>query len=296
MSIRVRIALVCVLVLVATLSYAQDPTLRFAEPKVLAPIPMTLPQLMEQYRNAGGHSRARSLVATGDFEPIFIFPLAGSTAGGGGTFFHTASTVVNHSGVPQTVQVYWFPVGGGAANCNLPAVRLQFDAKTWYYWPDMASQVLNVSGLGAIAVAGVDSAGNIDSSAQIDGFSRIWTLIPGASGSVSQSFVAESLNLNDAGQRAYGLEQDASFRTNFGIFNYDTVGRNFTISVVGQNGNGNSSLFVDACNVVLAPAPAGNFGVMAAYIASADGRGLWYGFGSSVDNASGASWSSVAHP
>ena len=236
------------------------------------------------------------MVAWGDYEPIFIFPLVGSTAGGGGTFFHTATMITNHRSVSQDVQLYWFPVGGGSSNCTRPSVRFHMDAATWYYWPDLAAQVLNAAGLGAVVVAAVDSNGNLDPNGVIDGFSRIWTFIPGGSGSVSQSFVSESLNLDQGLQNAYGLEQDSAFRTNVGIFNYDLVQRTFYVHVSGANGSGDATFTVDACNVVLGSAPAGSYGPMAVFLRAADGRGLWYGFASSVDNLSGASWSSVAHP
>jgi hypothetical protein len=297
MHLRVGVLFVCVLLLVSSVVYSEDLSgLRYAEPTKLAPNSLTFPQLLDQFRNGGGHSRARTTVASGDFEPLFIFPLVGSTAGGGGTFFHTASTIANHSNQPQTVELFWFPIGGGAANCNRSPIAFHMDARSWYYWPDFVSQVLGASGLGGVAVVAVDSFGNVDENAVIDGFSRIWTLIPGSSGSVSQSFVSESVNLDAGSQNAYGLEQDTGFRTNIGIFNYDVVPRTFNANISGQNGSTSASMVVDACTVSLGPGPAGNFGVMALNLSAADGHGLWYGFGSSVDNASGASWSSVVHP
>jgi hypothetical protein len=297
MRSRVRVFFVCVLFLASSVVYSEDLSgLRYAKPTKLAPNGVTFPQLLDQFRNAGGHSRVRTMVAWGDFEPIFIFPLVGSTAGGGGTFFHTASTIANHSNQPQNIQLFWFPIGGGAANCNRSAISFHMDAKSWYYWSDFVSQEIGASGLGGVAVVAVDSFGNIDTNALIDGFSRIWTLIPGFSGSESQSFVSESINLDAGSQNAYGLEQDTGFRTNIGIFNYDVVPRTFNANISGQNGSTSASMVVDACTVSLGPGPAGNFGVMAINLSTADGRGLWYGFASSVDNASGASWSSVAHP
>src|SRR5215472_14824887 len=85
---------------------------RFAEPTALPPTTVTFPQLIAQAQQGRVPSGARTMVAWGDYEPIFIFPLVGSTAGGGGTFFHTATMITNHRSVPQDIQLYWFRVGG----------------------------------------------------------------------------------------------------------------------------------------------------------------------------------------
>lgn len=272
---------------------------KFEEPTRLEPLNVTLHDLLAQQHPIAAQSSPRKpSVAWGDTEPIFIFPLVGSTPGGGGTFFHTESVIANELSRPQDVLLFWFPAGGGSANCSRPSVRFHMNGNTWYYWVDMASQLLNASGLGAVVVVAADSAGNLDTTALLDGFSKIWTYIPGSSGTVAQSFVAESLNTDQGLQFAYGLRQDAGFRTNVGIFNYDVVPRNFTVKVYGSNGAGTGSgtATVDACNVTLFPAPAGSWNRMLVSITADDGRGLWYGFASTVDNVSGASWSSVAHP
>src|SRR5947209_4451635 len=141
---------------------------RFAEPKLLPPTTITFPTLLGQYQPSGIQSRGKTMVAWGDYEPIFIFPLVGSTAGGGGTFFHTATMITNHRSVSQDVQLYWFPVGGGSSNCTRPSVRFHMAPATWYYWPDLAAQVLNASGLGAVVVAAVDSNGNLDPNGIVD--------------------------------------------------------------------------------------------------------------------------------
>lgn len=290
-------AMVLVVFSLTPLAFSQEH--RFGPPTLQPPVNDTLHDIIERMRASKpshGPLSPRSQVAWGDTEPLFIFPLIGSTPGSGGTYFHTESVIANERNQPQDVEIFWFPIGGGSANCNRPAVKYTIPANHWYYWDDLAAQVLNVSGLGAVAVVAVDSTGEADETAHIDGFSKIWTYIPGTTGTVAQSFAAESVNLNANVQGAYGLRQDAGFRTNVGIFNYDIVQRTFTVSILGSNGNGSTDVTVDACNVSLFSAPAGNWGRLLLGVSSDDGKGLWYAFGSSVDNVSGASWSSVAHP
>lgn len=287
--------------LITAVGYSQsaNPGARFERPTLLPPLNVTLHDLITKTPASTDFAhrlQIKPLVTWGDTEPIFIFPLVGSTAGAGGTFFHTETTIANNALHPQDIAVYWFPTGGGFSNCTSQPVRYHMATNTWYYWEDLAAQLLSTSGLGAVVVAAIDSAGNLDSTARLDGFSRIWTLIPGSSGSVSQSFVAESLNANASTQFAFGLRQDSSFRTNIGIFNYDTFARSFSIQLVGTIASTTTTATIDACTVSLFGAPSGTFGRLLLYITATDGQGFWYAFGSSVDNVSGASWSSVAHP
>lgn len=268
---------------------------RYAPPTPLPEIGSTFSEIVQTATERRQH-RVAPLVASGDTEPVFIFPVVGSLAGGGGLYFKTESTIVNAVNRSQDILLFWFPVGGGSANCTRSAKRFRMDANTWYLWADFVGQVFGTAGLGAAAVVAVDSAGNPDVNARIDGFSRIWTPIPGFGGTASQSFSAESFNITTGGQFAVGLRHDEAFRTNVGIFNYDTIGRTFDVYVTGLRGQTSYSMSVDACSLVMNSVPPGIYGGLELDVTARDGRALWYGFGSSVDNVSGDNWSSVLHP
>jgi hypothetical protein len=237
----------------------------------------------------------RPAVSSGRTEPALLFPVVGSVAGGGGLFFRTEIILVNTTNRAQNLVIFWFPVTE-TNNCTRPGFTFTMNPTGIYVWPDFVSQALNTSGLGSVVIFAVNASGQLDTTARIDGFSRIWTPVPNFVGTISQSFDAQSINVTPGQQSAYGLRQDSLFRMNIGIFNYDSTVRTFDVIFNGLSGSGSTALSVNPCSMVLSPAPAGNFGAGQLRIQPRDNRPLWYGFGSSVDNLSGDNWSSVAHP
>lgn len=265
---------------------------RFEEPVPVPELSVSFDRVLPQVQAA--LEQRWAMVASGKSEPAFLFPIVGTLAGGGGTFFKTEATIVNLSDRVQNVAIFWFPVGGGSANCNRPGVALAMAAHTWYVWSDLVGTVFQTQGLGGAAVVALDSFGAVDGAAAIDGFARIWTPVPGFQGTASQSFSAESLNPRPGPQTAYGLRHDADFRSNIGIFNYGQSTRAFDVILTGVNGQAATSLSVDGCSLVLSAVPEGDYGPMELVMTARDGGASWYGFGSTVDNDSGDNWSSVA--
>ena len=167
------------------------------------------------------------------------------------------------------------------------------DANTWYVWTDFVNDYLGTSGLGAVIVIGVTSSGQVDSSAQGDGNSRIWTPQPGSTGTVSQNFPSVSLLMPAGAQSSFGLRSDEFYRSNYGIFNYDVTPRTFDIRANGLRGQTTFSTTVDACSAILTGVPGGPYGSYQLIVSARDGRALYFSFGSSVDNATGDSWSVI---
>lgn len=291
---RSAVTFVLVILALSPFALAEGPRGRFEEP-VLVP-ELSIPFDGVRAGIEAALEQRSALVATGKSEPAFIFPIVGTVPGGGGTYFRTEATLVNLSDRAQNVAVYWFPVGGGSANCSRPGVTFAMAANTWYVWSDFVTSVFQTQGLGGAAVVAFDNFGEVDATAAIDGFARIWTPVPGFQGTASQSFSAESLNVKPGAQTAYGLRHDAGFRSNVGIFNYAASARTFDIQLTGVNSSAPMTLPIDACSLVLAAVPDRNYGAMELYITARDGGALWYGFGSSVDNLSGDNWSSVVRP
>jgi hypothetical protein len=232
-------------------------------------------------------------VNSGAGDIAFIFPIVGSVAGSNGTFFKSETTLVNNLNRTQDIALYYFPAGGNS--CSVAPIYQRMNPLTWYVWSDFVSTVFGRSGLGSVIVFAVTSAHtNVDLTASVDGFSRIWTPLPNSTvGTSSQSFPAEALEFNGGTRWSYGLRQDPNFRTNVGIFNYDEVSRIFDVGINGLSGSTSFTMTVGACTMALTNVPGGTYGLFELSMSARDGRALWYGFGSSNDNFTGDSWSSV---
>jgi hypothetical protein len=225
-------------------------------------------------------------------EAAFVIPIAGSGAGGGGTFFRTEGVVLNRASRAQDVAFFFFPLGGGAANCSRPSVRKRLDANTWYLYTDLVQEVFGTTGFGAVIALGVNSAGQPDSTARIDGNARIWSPQPGTvNGTTSQNFPSVSLGMPAGPQSIFGLRLDEFYRSNWGIFNYDLVSRTFDLAVDGFRGTRQFSVTIDACSLVQQSIPGGPYGSFLLTIGPRDGRALYFTYGSSVDNVTGDAWS-----
>ena len=228
---------------------------------------------------------------------FLVFPIVGSTPGGNGTYFRSETTILNNLTRQQRVAVFYFPAGAGS--CSAGTLKyLTLDSYSWYVYPDVVANLFGTSGLGGMILFAVDAFGNPDSTASLDGFSRIWTPVAGFAGTASQSFPPVIPNVINGYQEAYGLRQDAGFRTNVGIFNYFPTGslsaRLFDVHIDGFTGaSADMTLSVPPCSLVLQPIPAGTFGNLIMSVTPRDGGSAWYGFGSSVDNISGDNWSST---
>ncbi len=232
-------------------------------------------------------------------DSIFVFPVVGNAPGSRGTYFRSETTIVNNVNRPQDVLLFYFPQNGGPGNCNLPGKKIRLDSFQWVVWSDFVGTVFGQTGLGSVIVFGVNGANNLDTSSSLDGMSRIYTPQPGTNGQVSQSFPGVVINTS-TGTRlyGYGLRQDADFRTNIGILNYDAIRqlrRTFDVIINGIDGSSHFTVDVDPCNLAFFAAPVGTYGIFELSAFATDGGALWYGFGSSNDNNTGDNWSAILH-
>jgi hypothetical protein len=226
-------------------------------------------------------------------EPGFVIPIAGSGPGGGGTFFRSEAVVINRRAIAQNVIFFFFPIGGGAANCTRAGVIKRLDANTWYLYTDLVSDIFGVSGFGAVIAFPVGAAGNYDANALIDGNARIWSPEPGTTGTTSQNFPSMSLAMpvGTGAQSTWGLRLDEFYRSNWGVFNYDTNVRAFDISVDGLRGQFTTTVVIDACSLVQSAIPGGPYGSFQLTITPHDNKASYFTYGSSVDNTTGDAWS-----
>jgi hypothetical protein len=215
-------------------------------------------------------------------ESAFIFPVVGSAGA-----FRTEAVLYNRLNRSQLVDVYFLPLGSG--NCNVGAVRLRLDANTWYFYSDFVFNVFGVANFGSVVALGVTSGGANDSSARIDGNARIWSVDAGG-GTTSQNFPAMSIAVPAGGQSSFGLRKDEFYRTNWGIFNYDSITRTFDLTFNGLRGFSTMSVNIPPCSLIQQGVPGGPYGSFEIGFSPRDGGGLYYAYGSSVDNVSGDAW------
>lgn len=291
-----RAALCVVLAFLSMSAFAASPFRAEAKKRFAAPEIVTA---VSTLASATGARDVQAQVTTEAGASIFVFPIMGNAAGSGGTYFRSDTTMINNLNRPQRIAIFYFPANGSTCNGIRP-VEMVMQPLTWYVWPDFVGSVFGQSGLGSVAVAAIDANGNADPSGNIDGFSRIWTPVPGGSGYASQSFPPSAVSFYQHSQWAYGLRHDASFRTNVGVFNYLPTGnpqpRIFDVIVFGLNDESEMTLTVPPCSMALQVVPNRNYGALIVGIKPRDSFGGWYGFASSVDNNSGDNWSSSARP
>lgn len=270
-----------------------------------AATPKSFAELLQQARAAGAQATTRHArraiapnVIVGETSDVqFIFPAAGNLQGSNGTFFKSDVSLVNFNTTPQNVAVFWFAAGQDNTKTN--PVTITIPANSVVNANDFVGTKLNQTGLGTIAVQAVDSSGNLDLNASIDGFSRIWTPQPGsANGTVSQSFPAVSVFDSEGPSPAVavGLRADTNFRTNVGIVNLDTVAHSWTIGSASTTAT--TTVTVPPQSLVQTALPSGfadtNGSVGLLFTPTDSSDFLWSAYGSSVDNTTGDGWVSRA--
>ena len=240
-----------------------------------------------------------------------MIPVAGTVAGANGTRFQTDLTITNQTSGPEgiLVDVYWLP--RDLPGSGTPVKRLALAPWAVQFHEDFVTRTLNLSGLGAIVLRAVHEDGSPNLGGRIDAFARVWTPVPGRTGTVSQSVHASTLyfpqtdDLQPIPGRVYGLRQDASFRSNYGLVNMGTKRLAFTVAFI----TGNDASSVDRTiteRVVVEPqsmthraVPASAIGPLTLSITAHQERNIsnpsaplqpWAAYGSSVDNTTGDGW------
>jgi hypothetical protein len=237
----------------------------------------------------------------------FVIPVVGSAPGKFGTFFHSEVVMSNYKNAAQRLAISVLRQGiasGGdpviirelpsyEANGDLGLVEEDFLAS------------LGKDGLAAIVVQGVDIDGKPDSTARIDGFSRIWTLQPQSTGcpkpdgTVSQSLLTVPPNSITGTQYSgfvVGLRQDENFRTNVGIVNMSPDAHTWEVDITGTRGDTVFTVSVPAQSMNQFAIPDAIYGTIAVtFTATGSGNDYrWAAYASSVDNRTGDGWTREA--
>ncbi len=257
--------------------------------RLLGQVPATLPTS----QTAGHQPQQSSLVS-----------VAGNIHGANGTYFRSDVTLLNWKAQSQDVLVAWLEQGKDGTNApsfrvTVPSSSLNHATGLMSIPPTITDFVgrLGLSGIGSLLFIGVDANGNFDSQASIDTFSRIWTNQPGSQGTASQSLPSNGLiGLGGNQGVAPGLRQDSGFRTNLGLVNLDTQASDFIIGASGERKSATFTVRVPPLSMIQVPVPQGDYGSLAAGFVSQRTGIRWVGYGSSVDQVTGAGWISEATP
>jgi hypothetical protein len=227
--------------------------------------------------------------------PQILLAGSGSVQGANGTFFHSDITVLNYRNQSQRVAFTWLPAGQSAGAPTF----IDISANSGIISEDFVATFLQKSGLGALLITGVDANGVADPGALLYATERVWTPQPGTTGTTSQSFPAiATSDINLTGGSILGQRQDIRYRTNVGIVNLDTVERTFNVIQTTDDPNAptnTTGVTVPARSMV--QIPLANLTSAALQIAVQPlveiNPTLWMAYGSSVDNTTGDSWSSL---
>ena len=232
--------------------------------------------------------------------PQLLIPAAGNTAGASGTFFRSDITLVNFANHDQIVRLQWLPQGISSSASKM----ITLSAQGWIRSLDFVGDYLGQTGLGAIVITGIMSAGDIDPTATLFATTRIWTLQPGSSATTSQTFPAVPVaSINSPSAALFGVGGKGNYRENIGIVNLDPINAQ-TFEV----GNPLSGPIPFAPLVITVPpmpmqqtllgSGDNTFGVLELIIVnvtdSATRSNSWVAYGSTVDNFSGDAWSELA--
>ncbi len=235
------------------------------------------------------------VVTVDDYEASFLIPAAGSVAGNFGTYFRSDLAISNTRSTDQVVGIGF--MRAGIDSTHEPIQYFNIPANTTSAQTDVVATALGKTGLGALVVFAETSALALDSSGQLNGFSRIWTNQPNASGTVSQSFPAIALqdSLGSLTARIIGCRADNQFRTNIGIVNLDSVSHTWTIRAIATGTTFTITVPPYTMNQAGVPANVGSSVGNAAFSLTSDGFGFWWSaYASSVDNITGDGWVSRA--
>lgn len=225
-----------------------------------------------------------------------LIAAAGRVAGANETFFRSDINVVNYRDADQRVRFNWLPQG--QTGVGIAAVEIVIPKATGIASEDFVTEVLNQSGLGSILVTAITPDGQFDTQGKLHATARIWSNQPGLStGTVSQTFPIISLNdvNSSSGVRILGQRRDDRYRTNVGIINLSPSEQTFRVSVLADTRTELQNVIVPGLSMQQVPLtgpPATNLQIAVTNITTAPSPN-WVVYGSSVDNTTGDSWSSL---
>jgi hypothetical protein len=233
--------------------------------------------------------------------PQILVPAAGSVQAANGTFFHSDIAIYNYRNEAQTILLQWLP--RGTSGLTGPLVQMRLSALSGVISEDFVVNFLHQQGVGAILVTALSSDGSVptvDPAGRLVVTERIWTPQPGTTGTVSQTFpTLATSEINSQAPAILGQRIDDRYRTNVGIVNLSSSEVSF--DVLQNSDDPTVAPIVQTVTVppfAMQQVSAQNFKATALQIRvtapSTISPAQWMAYGSSVDNVTGDSWSSIA--
>jgi hypothetical protein len=227
-----------------------------------------------------------------------LIAAAGSLVGFNGTFFRSDITLINYRDADQLVRLQWLPQG--SSGVAVTPVDITLPRQSGINREDFVPDVLGQSGLGSILVTAITSNGQFDPGGRLHATSRIWSNQPGLStGTVSQSFpIIAFADINSTRLLVLGHRRDARYRTNLGLVNLDPQAQTFQITVQADSRTELLNVPVHPLSmeqISLTGPPAVNVQIAVTNVTQGFQTTRFVAYGSSVDNTTGDSWSSLGY-
>lgn len=229
-----------------------------------------------------------------------LIPAAGHVDGAGGTSFRSDVAIHNLRNATQRVRLEWLPRSGSGQPSVARTITIL--ANDVAQSDDFVFGALSTEGLGSILVQPVTANDADDLDAKLVVSSRIWSPKPGGGdGTVSQSFPPLTLSQIVSDKLVIGgVRRDDHYRLNVGIVNLDRVSpQRFRVYTGDVVDSAPVEVVVEPFSMQQIALP-GNIssGRLRVHveIVPEPGQGtltLWTAYGSTVDNATGDSWSSI---
>jgi hypothetical protein len=230
--------------------------------------------------------------------PQLLIPAAGAQQGGGNTFFRSDITLLNYRGADQRVRLQWLPQN--AAGVGVAPVDITINAASGIASEDFVTDVMQMSGLGAILVTGIDATGAPDPSALLVATSRIWTPEPGSSGTESQSLPSiATTDITSGLVTILGARREVRYRTNVGIVNLSSTTQTFQVTAAGSSGTDTRQITVAPMSMTLSAVTGASstipLQIQVVNLGPPPRTTSWVTYASSVDNITGDAWTMLGY-
>jgi hypothetical protein len=238
------------------------------------------------------------LVAPRGATSELLIPASGAVPGANGTFFRSDITIINYRTSSQLVRFRWMPENTSGAD-EAPK-DITIPASSGIISEDFVTTILGKTGLGAIQVTAINADGTFDVNGRLFATSRIWTPQPNSTGTVSQTFPTLAIDDIPAGPRLAitGQRRDDRYRLNVGIVNLGSLkAQTFAVAVSTGPGQTLETVVVPPRSIrqVGLPGDASSTIQITVQNVTTGTQSPFVAYGSSVDNITGDSWSSLGY-